>query len=128
MNKLCPHCDFVGPEKTQVSGSLVAELAIWGSAFVLFIFGLATLILLIPAILLGFYGLYYSVSRHTKQITTCPKCGQPGMIPLDTPKAQRRIAEGDIPEPPPEKPIELNLRIWGTLLALLILGALASRL
>ncbi|MCK9356289.1 MAG: hypothetical protein M0R22_03945 [Dehalococcoidia bacterium] len=33
-------------------------------------------------------GLVYSLWRLTTRTRVCPKCGEPNMIPLDTPKGQ----------------------------------------
>ena len=57
--------------KTKVQGSFALEIILW-------------LFLLIP-------GLIYSVWRLTSKQKVCPKCGQPNMIPMDSPIARKML-------------------------------------
>lgn len=97
MNKLCPHCNFIGSENKKVPGSFLLELFIWGAAFVCGVLGFIIVIFFVPALILAIIGVMYSFSRKSELL--CPKCELPGMIPIDTPKAQQAIQSNDLKVP-----------------------------
>jgi len=68
---LCPHCLTQAKPKTYTKGSIGIELLAW-------------LLFLIP-------GLFYSLWRMNSRYRGCPSCGEPGMIHIDTPRAQRLL-------------------------------------
>jgi hypothetical protein len=68
----CPNCGSTGYPEFQVSGSTLAEIVLW-------------LVFLLPGIL-------YSIWRNSTKRWVCPKCWQEGMIPLDSPMAQKAIS------------------------------------
>jgi len=66
---ICPRCGYQGQPVTRMKGSFWIELLLW------FLF-------ILP-------GLVYSLWRLTTRTRVCPKCEEPNMIPLDTPKGQQ---------------------------------------
>jgi hypothetical protein len=71
--KYCPSCGAVGVPQFRQSGSASVAVLLW-------------LFFLAP-------GIIYSIWRASTKRWVCPKCEQPGVIPLDSPKA--RDALGD---------------------------------
>jgi hypothetical protein len=69
----CPHCGTVGQAEFCVSGSVIVETLLW-------------VFLLLP-------GIIYSIWRRSTKSWVCPKCGMTGMIPLDSPIAQKALGE-----------------------------------
>jgi hypothetical protein len=67
-NRICANCGFQGKPKNETKGSIWIELVLW-------------VVFILPGVL-------YSVWRMTTKQDVCPKCKQPAMIPLDTPKGQ----------------------------------------
>jgi len=67
----CPSCGTVGVPQFRKSGSAAVEVLLW-------------LFKLLP-------GIIYSIWRASTKRWVCPKCEQPGMIPLDSPKAQAAL-------------------------------------
>lgn len=67
----CTNCGTAGFPQFQRSGSTFVEVLLW-------------LFVLVP-------GVIYSIWRASTKRWVCPKCGLPGMIPLDSPRAQRAI-------------------------------------
>jgi len=70
---LCLHCASQGKPKTKTKGSFLIEVILW-------------LCFILP-------GLIYSIWRVSSRYKVCPACGQPGMIPLDSPRAQQFLSE-----------------------------------
>ena len=66
---LCPNCGTQGRPKTVTKGSILIEIVLW-------------LCLIVP-------GLIYSIWRLTSRHKACPACDAPGMIPIDSPRAQQ---------------------------------------
>lgn len=71
--QLCTTCGTIGPTKRLMKGSFVMELFLW-------------MLFLIP-------GLIYSLWRLTTAHQGCRKCGGSNVIPLDSPVAQKFLAE-----------------------------------
>ena len=69
--KYCPSCATTGIPQFQRSGSTFVEVLLW-------------LFVLIP-------GIIYSIWRASTKRWVCPKCGLSGMIPVDSPLAQKAI-------------------------------------
>lgn len=67
----CPRCGTVGFPQSDTPGSFMIELVLW-------------LFFLLP-------GLIYSIWRLTSKSQVCPGCRQPGMIPVQSPIAQRAL-------------------------------------
>jgi len=74
----CPNCGCSAKPATITRGSFGIELLLW-------------LFFLIP-------GLMYSIWRLSSRYKGCPMCKQPGMIPLDSPRAKAMLA-GHSPSP-----------------------------
>lgn len=74
--RYCPSCGVIAKPVSRTRGSFGVELVLW--------------------LLCGF-GLLYSLWRHTTVEKVCPYCGNAGLIPPDSPRAQsdpnRRILE-----------------------------------
>lgn len=70
---LCPSCGTKGKPRKKAKGSILIELVLW-------------ICFIIP-------GLIYSLWRMTSTQKVCPSCKQPGMIPLDSPIAQKILAQ-----------------------------------
>ena len=67
----CPSCGQVGNGVRHVPGSIVLEIVLW-------------LCFLMP-------GLIYSIWRHAATKKACRTCRQPGLIPVDSPRARREL-------------------------------------
>jgi hypothetical protein len=67
----CPSCGQTGNGVRHVPGSILIELVLW-------------LCFLIP-------GLIYSIWRHAASKKACHKCREPGLIPVDSPRARREL-------------------------------------
>jgi len=70
---VCTQCGYIGKTETAIKGNMGLELVLW-------------LLFIIP-------GLIYSVWRSSSRYQVCPKCKNPNMIPLDSPKAQKMVKE-----------------------------------
>ena|SRR5258708_3423557 len=70
---VCTQCGYTGSSSSAVKGSGGVEILLW------FFF-------LVP-------GLIYSVWRSSSRHSICPKCGNPNLIPIDSPKAQKIMGE-----------------------------------
>lgn len=66
---LCKNCGTIAKPKRVTKGSFFIELVLW-------------ICFIIP-------GLIYSLWRLTTRHDACPSCGEPGMIPLDSPVARK---------------------------------------
>ena len=69
---ICTTCGYVGYPEKSVKGTFLIELVLW-------------LLFLIP-------GLIYSIWRLTTKQDVCPSCGNPTMIPTDTPIGQKLLS------------------------------------
>lgn len=67
----CPHCGTVGEPEFYMAGSTVIEVLLW-------LFFLVS-------------GLIYSIWCNSTKCWLCPKCGPTGMIPIDSPIAQKAL-------------------------------------
>jgi len=72
--KVCGNCKYIGNPDQATKGNLLIEIILW-------------LFFIIP-------GVFYSIWRRTNQAEICPKCKQPFMIPIDTPKGKELLPEG----------------------------------
>jgi hypothetical protein len=70
---ICSSCGYVGNSKMNAKGSIGIEIVLW-------------LCFIIP-------GLIYSLWRQSSYHPICPKCGNPSMIPIDTPRGEKMLAE-----------------------------------
>jgi len=67
----CPNCGTQAEPKKKIKGSAVTEIVLW-------------LFFILP-------GLIYSIWRLSSRHLACPKCGAPGMIPRNSPVAQKAL-------------------------------------
>lgn len=123
MSKLCTNCHYIGPEKAEISGSIVYEFILWMLAGVFFVIGFGFFFMWLFAFVFFLLAVRYSINRY-KKIKSCPECGQNSMIPVHTPKAQEIIAASNltIPEAKASSGYWLVYLILGTL----ILGIFAA--
>ncbi|MBA7713419.1 hypothetical protein ES703_122422 [subsurface metagenome] len=70
---ICSKCGYKGKPKLHTKGNIGMEIVLW-------------LFFLLP-------GLIYSIWRHASRYKGCPKCHEPNMLPLDSPLAQKLVAE-----------------------------------
>lgn len=68
---ICTSCGYLGESRTITKGNFLIEVILW-------------LFLVVP-------GLIYTIWRLTSKHSACPKCGNPSMIPVDTPKGQELL-------------------------------------
>jgi len=66
---LCPNCHSQAKPKAMIKGSFLIEIVLW-------------LCFIVP-------GLIYSIWHSGTRYRACPACGETGMIPLDSPRAQQ---------------------------------------
>jgi ssDNA-binding Zn-finger/Zn-ribbon topoisomerase 1 len=69
----CPACGSVNDGRRHVPGSILIELVLW-------------ICLLIP-------GLIYSIWRHAASTKACSVCKTVGLIPVNSPRARRELAQ-----------------------------------
>lgn len=70
----CPHCDVIDRPEYERRGTLWLEILLW-------CFGI------LP-------GLIYSLWRKgSSPLPVCPLCGQRGLLPSDSPRAQQLLAQ-----------------------------------
>ena len=69
----CPNCGSVAKPKRRTKGSFLIEFLLW-------------LCFLVP-------GLIYSIWRLTTRAEVCGICGNPGVIPEDSPRAREALAK-----------------------------------
>ena len=69
--RYCPHCGTVDVPVRESRGSFGLEVVLW-------------LCFLVP-------GIIYSVWRMNSDYDACRKCGQGGLLPLDSPRAQAEL-------------------------------------
>lgn len=72
-NLFCRNCGYQGPPKRMVRGSFAVELLLY-------------LFFIVP-------GICYTAWRLSNKYTACPQCGEPNMIPLESPVARRMIQD-----------------------------------
>lgn len=68
---ICPACGTQGDAVDITRGSIGIEIVLW-------------LLFIVP-------GLIYSLWRLSTRTPGCPTCGQPGMIPVNTPRGQQLL-------------------------------------
>ncbi len=68
---ICTICGHVGYPVKRYKGSFLVELALW--------------------LCLGLPGLIYTIWRSNSGYYACPKCNNPGMIPIDTPMGKKLL-------------------------------------
>jgi hypothetical protein len=73
MDMICRNCGHLGPSSSVTKGSTAIELVLW-------------LCFILP-------GLIYSLWRLSSRHSACPKCGNTGMIPLDSPRGKQLVAQ-----------------------------------
>jgi predicted RNA-binding Zn-ribbon protein involved in translation (DUF1610 family) len=73
VEKYCPDCGIVGAPRFTKRGSAGVEILLW-------------FLMIVP-------GIVYSIWRSSTERQACPSCGQSGLIPLDSPKAQAALGE-----------------------------------
>ena len=71
--QICSSCGKKGIPTPQTKGSCLVELVLWFFFIV--------------------HGIIYSVWRRSKVPMVCPSCKRETMIPLDSPQAQKMLAE-----------------------------------
>lgn len=74
-NFICTTCGYIGKSKRITKGGCLVEIALW-------------IFFIVP-------GIIYSIWRLTTKYDACPTCKNATMIPLDTPIAQKLLAEQD---------------------------------
>lgn len=89
MDKICTTCGHKGPEKSRPKGTFLGELGLW-------MVGLLLAVLVTPIIL--FVPLIYSLWRLVSRQRICSHCGNPTMIPLDSPLAAKLLSDLEKPE------------------------------
>lgn len=90
--RFCSTCESVTPARTATRGSLAIEIVLW-------------LCFILP-------GLLYSLWRLTTRHLVCGACGQPGVVPTDSPRA--RVARSA--RPAPDKTYTLKRESTGSLI------------
>ena len=70
---ICTSCGTKGKPKRKTKGSIFVEIILW-------------ICFIIP-------GVIYSIWRMTTRYKACPSCDAPNMIPVDSPMAQKIMAE-----------------------------------
>lgn len=70
---ICTECGYIGKPVRLTRGSILIEIVLW-------------LAFLIP-------GLIYSIWRQTNKYQACQQCRHESIIPADSPKGRRLIAE-----------------------------------
>lgn len=83
---ICTDCGHLGHPKRKAKGSLMGELLLWGTLFVLGV--LFSLLTLNPFLWILFLvpGLAYSLWRQASKYRACPACGHTSMIPVKSPR------------------------------------------
>lgn len=67
----CPACGTTSEGQTHTRGSILIEIILW-------------LCFLVP-------GIIYSIWRLTTRQKVCPACKNPGVIPINSPRARREL-------------------------------------
>ncbi len=89
---ICTNCGNVGTGKKTVKGSIWIELLLF---FIVIVVWLSTpRILVTVTVTIALIGaLGYSVYRLASKKLCCEKCGNPSLIPIDTPVGQKLMKE-----------------------------------
>jgi len=69
----CKNCGNIGKPRKVTRGSIFIEIILW-------------ICFIVP-------GIIYSIWRLTTRTTVCPHCSTPGMIPIDSPMAQKILSQ-----------------------------------
>lgn len=68
---ICTTCGFVGPAVTKTPGNIWYEIILW-------------IFFILPGVL-------YSIYRLASKKQVCSSCGNPTLIPIDSPKGQEMM-------------------------------------
>ncbi len=93
MEKLCTQCLYIGHEEAHFYGNFTTESILWGMAFFFALAGAFETFLWIPATIIFFLALLYSIGSYTFKACVCSKCHKDSMIPVNSEKAQQIIIE-----------------------------------
>jgi len=93
MEKLCTQCLYIGYEEAYFYGNFTTESILWGMAFFFALAGAFETFLWLPATIIFFLALLYSIGIYTFKACVCSKCHKDSMIPLNSEKAQQIIIE-----------------------------------
>ena len=99
MKKLCTQCLYIGHEENSTFGNFKTESILWGFAFFFALAGAFETFLWLPATIMFFVALLYSIGGFTFKACVCSKCHEPSMIPLNSEKAQQIIIERGLSSP-----------------------------
>jgi hypothetical protein len=99
MKKLCTQCFYIGEEASNSSGNFKTESTLWGLAFLFALLGAFYTELWLPASIIFFIALFYTITRFKIKSCVCPRCKNISMIPLSSPKAAQLIDEHNIVSP-----------------------------
>lgn len=70
---ICANCGTIAKPKTKTQGSILIEAILW-------------ICLILP-------GLLYSLHRLTTRKKVCRRCGSENLVPVQTPKGQKLVAD-----------------------------------
>ena len=70
---VCTRCHHIGPAAKKLKGSMGIEIILW-------------LFLILP-------GLIYTAYRMSNEYKACRACGSIDVIPVDTPRGEKLVAE-----------------------------------
>jgi len=73
LDSYCPTCGHVGKSKTLTKGSFIMEVIFW-------------CLFIVP-------GIFYTVWRHASRQKVCSLCKNPAIIPADSPRAKKELAQ-----------------------------------
>jgi len=93
MQKLCTQCLYIGHEEANFYGNFTTESMLWGMAFFFALAGAFETFLWLPATIIFFLALLYSIGSYTFKACVCSRCHKDSMIPLSSEKAQQIIIE-----------------------------------
>ena len=93
MKKLCTQCLYIGHEESNTFSNLKTESVLWGFAFFFAVAGAFETFLWLPATIMFFVALLYSIGGYTFHACVCSRCHSDSMIPLDSEKARQIMAE-----------------------------------
>lgn len=112
MKKLCTQCLYIGKEESNIYGDYTTESILWGAAFFFALMGAFETFLWLPATIIFFVALLYSISGYTFKACVCSKCHSPSMIPVKSEKAQQIMRDRSI-SPLDYIDIKAERTIWG---------------
>jgi hypothetical protein len=93
MEKLCTQCLYIGHEEAHFYGNFTTESILWGMSFFFALAGAFETFLWLPATIVFFLALLYSIGSYTFKACVCSKCHKNSMIPVSSEKAQQIILE-----------------------------------